>query len=419
MDTIAPSAGVASTADVPFTKYQKFVIAAMVFLQFTIILDFMIMAPLGAIMMPTLKMSTQQFSIVVSVYAFSAGAAGLLAAGFADRYDRRKLLLFFYTGFLVGTLCCALAPTFEFLVAARLVTGLFGGVIGSTVFAIIADLFTFKKRGRVMGFIQTAFAASQILGLPAGLYISTTWGWHAPFLMIVGVGIVVGGVIFMYLKPIDAHLHLPSDRSWFRHFISTLSNRRYLFAFAATALLSIGGFMIMPFSSTFTVNNVGIHVDQLPFIYLVTGLCSIVIGPLVGRAADKLGKYPVFVVGSVISSIMVVIYTNLGRTPLPFVVLVNVVMFVGIYSRMIPSQTLMSAIPAKASRGSFMSVSSSIQQLAGGLASILAGWIVTQKSTDAPIEHFEVVGYVMIATSLITLVMMYFINRSVASHQQQ
>ena len=150
-------------------RYQKFVIAVLAFLQFTIILDFMIISPLGAMMMPTLHITPQQFGLAVSSYAFSAGVSGLLAAGFADRFDRKRLLLFFYAGFMLGTLLCALASTYPMLLVARIVTGLFGGVIGSVVLAIATDLFPLEMRGRVMGFIQTAFAASQVLGLPAGL----------------------------------------------------------------------------------------------------------------------------------------------------------------------------------------------------------------------------------------------------------
>ncbi len=158
-----------------FTPYQKFVVAMLAFLQFTIILDFMIISPLGAVLMPALKISPSQFGLVVSSYAFAAGASSMLAAGFADRFDRKKMLLFFYCGFLLGTLVCGLAPDYPLLVAARIVTGVFGGVIGSIVMAIMADLFAYEQRGRVMGFLQTAFGASQILGIPAGLYFSSLW----------------------------------------------------------------------------------------------------------------------------------------------------------------------------------------------------------------------------------------------------
>jgi predicted MFS family arabinose efflux permease len=395
-----------------FTSYQKFIVAMLAFLQFTIILDFMILSPLGAILMPALDISAKQFGWVVSVYAFSAGTSGILAAGFADRFDRKKLLLFFYTGFVLGTLFCGLAPNYYFLLAARMITGIFGGVIGSIVGAITTDLFPLNMRGRVMGFIQTAFATSQILGLPAGLYFANLWGWHAPFIMIVAISIIAGLLILYKMEPMNGHLSEATEKNAFRHLKTTVNNKKYLFAFASTALLSIGGFMMMPFSSAFTVGNLGVSLHDLPLIYLVTGFSSILMGPVIGKISDKVGKYKVFVVGSLVSATTVLIYTNLGATPLAIVMLINVVMFTGIFSRMIPSQALMSAIPTQTSRGAFMSISMSLQQMAGGLAAIVAGMIVVLRP-DGVLEHFDVVGYVMIGTVMITVVMMYFINKSV------
>lgn len=220
--------------------------------------------------MPKLNINPSQFGMVVSVYAFSAGLSGILAAGFADKYDRKKILLFFYIGFIFGTLLCGLATSFEFLLLARMVTGLFGGVIGSIVFAITTDLFPLEARGRVMGFIQTAFAGSQILGLPFGLYLATHWGWHLPFMLIVVVSAIVGIIIWKFLKPIDAHLAKHPDTHPLHHFIQTIKNVSYLKAFASVALLSIGGFMIMPFASAFSVNNLGIDLDHLPMVYMTT-----------------------------------------------------------------------------------------------------------------------------------------------------
>lgn len=397
-----------------FTSYQIFVIAILAFLQFTVILDFMIISPLGAILMPELNITPAQFGIVVSGYAFSAGLSGLLAAGFADRFDRKKLLLFFYVGFVLGTLFCALAPNFEALLAARIVTGLFGGVIGSVVLAITADLFAFEQRGQVMGYVQTAFAASQVLGIPLGLYVSNYWGWHAPFLMIVGVSVLVGIAILLYLKPIVGHLQHRTDKNPFHHLWVTLSTPRFQLAFATMGLLSLGGFMLMPFGSAFTVHNLGVEMARLPLIYLLTGICAIFTGPLVGRMSDKFGKFPTFVGGAIVSAVMVVIYTNLGVTPWLGVVLVTALMFVGIFSRIIPAQALVSAMPEPSARGSFMAVSSSLQQIAGGIASVIAGLIVVQTPSGV-LDHFDTLGYILVGTVLATTVMMYNVNRIVMS----
>src|SRR5690349_23022868 len=189
-----------------FSGYQKVVIGMLAFLQFAVILDFMLMSPLGALIMPSLAITPAQFGSVVSAYAFSAGISGLLTAGFADRFDRKKLLLFFYIGFILGTLWCGLAQSFESLLLARIVTGVFGGVIGSVVLAIATDLFPPQMRGRVMGMIQTAFAASQILGIPFGLYLSNHWNWHVPFLALAALGTIGGILIALTMKPVADHL---------------------------------------------------------------------------------------------------------------------------------------------------------------------------------------------------------------------
>src|SRR6186713_1533611 len=173
-----------------FSGYQKVVVGMLAFLQFAVILDFMLMSPLGAVILPSLSISPAQFGTVVSAYAFAAGISGLLAAGFADRFDRKKLLLFFYTGFILGTFLCGIAPNYQFLLMARIVTGLFGGVIGSISFAIISDLFKMEVRGRVMGLVQMAFAASQVLGIPIGLLLANNFGWHSPFMMNVGFSLL-------------------------------------------------------------------------------------------------------------------------------------------------------------------------------------------------------------------------------------
>ena len=395
---------------VPFTSYQKFVLVILAFLQFTIILDFMILSPLGAILLPVLKIGPSQFGFVVSAYAFSAGASGLLAAGFADKFDRKKLLLFFYVGFVVGTLLCGIAPNYEFLLAARIVTGLFGGVIGSIVFAITTDLFSFETRGRVMGILQTSFAASQILGIPLGLYLANTWGWHAPFLLIVAISTAAGLVMFLYLKPINAHLKIPSTRKPMQHLLYTVTQKRYLQGFAATALLATGGFMLMPFGSAYNVHNLGVDLDQLPLLYIVSGVSSMLIGPLVGRFSDRIGKYKMFIIGCVIAIIAVLVYTRLPPVGLYTVMAINVLMFAGISARMISSSALMSALPDAADRGSYMSVSSSVQQISGGIAAALAGAIVVQ-NPDGSLGRFDLLGDVIVASTFVTIVMMTVIHR--------
>jgi predicted MFS family arabinose efflux permease len=398
-----------------FSRYQKFVIAILAILQFTLILDFMVLSPLGAQLLEELHITTSQFGWVVSSYAFSAGVSGILAAGFADKFDRKKLLLFFYTGFIIGTFLCAIAPDYHFLLIARIITGLFGGVIGSVSFAIITDLFRMEVRGRVMGFVQMAFAASQVLGIPIGLLLANKFGWHSPFWMIAFFGIAVGIVILIYMKPITEHLQIKSERSAFEHLVKTLTLKHHIRGFAGTILLATGGFMLMPFGSAFSIHNLHLTMEQLPLLYGVTGIFSIIFGPFIGKFSDKIGKFKTFFIGSVISMLMVAIYTNLGITPLWLVIVINVCLFVGISSRMISSSALMTAVPAPQDRGAFMAINSAIQQISGGVAAAVAGIIVLQ-TPSGELHNYPTLGLVVIASMIFATIMMWRVNQYVKDH---
>jgi len=402
------------TETTAFTGYQKLVIFLMAITQFTVILDFMVMSPLGDILMKSMSLKPSAFGIAVSAYAFSAGISGLLTAGFADRFDRKKLLLFFYIGFIMGTIFCGLAHTYLELVAARIITGLFGGVIGSISMAIVTDLFNMQQRGRVMGFLQMGFGASQVLGVPIGLYIANIWSWEAPFWMVAGLAIIIAFMIFFKLKPITAHLAVQQDRSAFMHLWHTVAKKKHRIGFTSTALLSIGGFMMMPFGSAFAINNLGLSNQQLPILFMVSGVCSLIIMPLIGKMSDKVNKFKIFAVASVWMMIMCVVYTNLSITPFWLVIIFNILMMMGIMSRMIPSSALTSAIPDLEDRGAFMSINASLQQIAGGIAAAVAGMIVVQKSKGSPLEHYNIVGYVIIGISILSIILMYRVSKLVA-----
>lgn len=257
-----------------------------------------------------------------------------------------------------------------------------------------------------------AFAASQVLGLPVGLLLANHFGWHAPFWMIAGFSIVVALAILIYMRPVTGHLKFPSGQNPFRHLIKTASVPHYLRAFLATTLLATGGFMLMPFGSAFSIHNLGITLEQLPLLYGITGICTIIAGPLIGKLADRLGKYRMFVVGSLLSMAMVAIYTHLGITPLWLLIMLNVLLFIGITSRIIPASALMTAIPEPQDRGAFMSINSSIQQISGGVAAAVAGLIVVQPQ-NGPLLHYDTLGYVVMVSMTVTIIMMYWLNRYV------
>ncbi len=285
----------------------------------------------------------------------------------------------------------------------------FGGVIGSVSFAIITDLFKVEVRGRVMGFVQMAFGASQVLGLPIGLLLANRFEWHAPFWMIVFFGSALGIVLLVYMKPVTHHLKVSYGHNAFQHLSKTLSNSLYLRTFLSTVLLATGGFMLMPFGSAFSTNNLGIDIDQLPLLYLVTGIFGIVMGPFIGKLSDQLGSFRLFAIGSIINIVIVAIYTHLGITPLWLCMVLNIILFAGISARMISSSALISAIPSLNDRGAFMSINASIQQIAGGIASFVAGLIVIQNPSGT-LERYDILGYVVIASIVIALAMIYWLD---------
>jgi predicted MFS family arabinose efflux permease len=391
---------------IPFTGYQKLVIFLLAVTQFTVILDFMVMSPLGDMLMKSMNLKPSAFGVAVSAYAFSAGISGLLTAGFADKFDRKKLLLFFYIGFIAGSVFCGLAHTYVELVAARIITGLFGGVIGSISMAIVTDLFALQQRGRVMGFLQMGFGASQVLGIPIGLYLANLLGWEAPFLMVAGLAIIIAIIIMLKMQPIVKHLEIQHDRSAFVHLWHTVAKRDYRIGFTATALLSIGGFMMMPFGSAFAINNLGVTNNQLPVLFMISGVSSLFIMPLIGRLSDKISKFKLFVGASMWMMVMCLVYTNLSVTPFYLVIILNIVMMMGIMSRMIPSSALTSAVPDMADRGAFMSINASLQQIAGGVAAAVSGMIVIQPFKAAPLQNYNIVGYVIVGISVISILLM-------------
>ncbi len=378
-----------------FSSYQILVITILALTQFTVVLDFMVMSPLGDKLMKAMQLSTQQFGIAMFSYAFSAGISGFLTAGFADSFDRKKLLLFFYIGFIIGTLFCGLANTYPLLIAARVFTGLFGGVIGSISMAIVSDLFTLEQRGRVMGFMQMGFGASQVLGIPISLYIANRWGWQSPFFLIVVLAFIIWLVLTVKLKPITKHLEVKNKDNALKHLIHTISQKNYRIGFLATALMSLGGFMIMPWGSVYAINNLNVTEAQLPLLFMISGVATLVIMPIIGKLSDKINKFKLFTIASAWMIMVVLVYANLVPVPFWIVVVLNVMMMMGVMARMIPSVALVSALPELRDRGAFMSINSSLQQLAGGIAAAIGGMIVVQKDNFSPIEHYDTLALVV------------------------
>lgn len=396
-----------------FTKYQVFVIAVLALLQFTIILDFQIIMPLGDMLMKGLSIDTAQFGLLVSCYAFGAGIMGILASTVADRFDRKKFLLFFCTGFIVGTLVCGLSHSYHMLIVARSITGLFGGVIASISIAIVSDLFALNQRGQAMGYLQMAYSVSQVLGLPAGILIANHFGWNAIFLSIVVLACIIWIMIFVKLRPVTGHQKLQTSENVLNRLWRILSTKSYFKGFVLLTFVAISGAMIMPFSATFLINNVGVSQEQLPLVYIFTGIATMFVMPVIGRLSDRMEKHKMFLVGSLLSIIMTLVFTHL--TPITFwaVIVINILMFVGISSSSVPGMALITEVPSPADRGSYMSLGESLQLMSNGVGAMIAGHIIVQHGESNPLQHFDKVGYVVAFVSVSCIFLLFRINKMI------
>lgn len=385
------------------TKQQRIVIFLLASINFTHILDFMIVMPLGNSLMPYFKINPQQFSLIVASYSYAAFVSGLIAMFFVDRFDRKHILTFGYTGFLIGTLCCAIAPTHHLLLASRVLAGLFGGIIGAQVLSIVADIFSYEKRGQAMGYLFSAFSFASVVGVPLGLFLAGKFSWHAPFFFIVALGVIIIPCIYFFLPNINKHLHPDQPKVNVKEVLTrVLAKRINLTAFALSATLFMGHFVIIPFLNPFMQFNVGFNELQRNLVYIVGGLVTIVSAPLAGKLADKFGKHKVFLWFAFLSLLPIVIITNLHITPYYYALMATGIWFVLASGRNIPAQAIVSNVVPPEERGSFQSFNSCISSLAVGTASFISGLVVT-KAPDGKLIHYDIAGYISVAIILLAI----------------
>ena len=390
---------------------EKIILLLLAAINFTHILDFMIMMPLGNYLMPYFNISSQQFSMLVAAYTFSAGISGFLAAFFVDKYDRKKVLLMGFSGFLVGTLFCALSPTYLILLFSRIVAGIFGGLIGAQVLSIVADLIPYQRRGTAMGIIMAAFSVASVFGVPFSLYLANIFNWHGPFYFVAGLGAILIPFLIKYLPKMDAHTmeSRQTKVSPLELLRSIGKDKNQVLALALSATIMLGHFLIIPFLNPFMEFNMGFSKVQTPMIYMIGGALTLVSSPLLGRLADKIGKHRLFVIMALVAILPIALITNLPPFPFYLVLAVTGFWFVVSSGRMIPAQAMISNVVSTERRGSFMSINSSVQQIFVGIASVLAGFIVIKTPSNA-ILNYEITGYISIVITLISIVFVSNLN---------
>lgn len=380
-------------------KKETLLLVILATVQFSHIVDFMIMMPLGPQLMRIFQITPKQFSLIVSAYTFAAGLSGFLGAFYIDKFDRKTMLLASFIGFTLGTLGCALAPTYHTLMAARILAGVFGGISGALIYSIVGDAIPAERRGRAMGQLMMAFSAASIFGVPFGLYAATEWGWHAPFYMLVGLAFITTFLITRYVPSMRGHL--AGQRVGFNPVAVVMdiaTNRRQVLALLLMVLLMMGQFTIVPFISPYMVGNVGFTEKQLTYIYLLGGALSIFSSPLVGRLVDRFGTYKVFAGAVFISFIPFVAITNMPAWPIAVVLVFTTLFMLCMAARMIPAMAIITGTATMHNRGSFNSINTSVQQLGAAMAAYVSGSIV-QKTAEGRILNYGWVGLLAIVFS--------------------
>ena len=370
--------------------------------QFTHIVDFMIVMPLGPQLMRILDVGPRQFSLLVSAYTFAAAASGFVAAFWIDRFDHKRVLLALYGGFIVATALCGLAPNYALLLAARVVAGTFGGVMGGIVLAIVADLVPFARRATATGIVATSFSLAAVAGVPAGLWIAAHSTWRTPFLALAAASVIVAIAASRVLPPISGHLVHAVRRRPAQQLRVIFGEPNHLRTFAFTIVLMFAGFTVIPFIAPYNVANVGLAEVDLPIMYFAGGLATLVTSPIIGRLADRYGKRRVFGIVGVLSIAPILITTHLEPVPLSLVVACAVLFFVLVTGRFGPGMALISGSAEPRLRGSFMSFNASIQQMGAGMAALTAGLIIG-RAPDGTLTHFGVVGWIAAVCTVLAI----------------
>lgn len=386
--------------DLSSIQKEKLYIALLTGIQFFNILDFVILLPLGPALMRYFTISPTEFSLLASSYSLSAGITGIFYSSIADKYNRKKLLLLMLFFFIISTFLCAISPTFNLLLLARIFAGIFGGIITPVVYAIVSDLIPFERRGKAMGTIMASFSFTSILGIPTGLAISDVWGWRYTFYFI-GVG-----SILMFLFNLKFLPNLPLKisnlnplenikRLWYI-FITP----KYRVPYLTMCFFTFSGFLLFPFLSPYAVKNIGIFESDLKFIYLVGGIFTVFSSKWAGNLTDKYGSLKVFLPALILSIPFVHLYTSVDKTPLSILLIISTGFMLLINFRFVPVMTLISKSPGKDDRGSFMGVLLSLRSLSSALATAFTGFIVYENK-QGMLENFNHIGFFSIFLSII------------------
>lgn len=384
-------------------RKEYILLLTLALIQFTHVMDFMIIMPLGNQLMKLFEIGPQKFGFIVSAYTITAGLVGFAGAFFVDNFDRKKMLLSCYMGFLIGTLACAMSPNYEFMLAARILTGAFGGLLSTLILSIVGDAIPNERRGMAMGVVTAGFSLASVFGVPFGNFLATKFSWHAPFFFIAAAGVVVALLIMQFIPYMSEHIQDKSRRpdmmGVIRSLAKNLNQRR---ALLLMSLMMLAQFSVIPFIAAYMEKNVGFTQLEVTYIYLFGGLCTVFTSPMIGKLADRIGKQKVYAIFATLSLIPLYLITNMTVWPIWVVLIVTSFFFIVITGRVVPAMAMITSTTLPQNRGSFMSFNSSVQQLSAGIAAFMSGAIVTENEAGQ-LQNYSVVGYIAMAACVLSI----------------
>jgi predicted MFS family arabinose efflux permease len=386
---------------------ERLLLWSLASINFTHIVDFMVMMPLGPQLTRLFGITDAQFGLLVSAYSLAAGLSGLLVSMVIDRFERKRALLTMYAGFALATLACGLAPTYDALMLARVAAGVFGGVLGALVQTIVGDAVPFERRGQAMGLVMSAFSLSTVAGVPVSLWLASRWGWHLPFFAIAAVSVVVWLLAWRSVPRLRAHMTGVSAQPPLVQLRRVLSEPNHWRAFLLSMLMLSGSFAIIPYITIYTTSNAGLSMAQVPLVYLFGGVATLFTARLWGWLSDRWGKVTVFRVLGVLATVPMVALTHLPAVPLWVLLLVSTGFFIFVSGRMVPGMALLTAAPEPAVRGSFMSVNGALQSAVMGLSAWFGGALIS-RAPDGSVLGYGRAGWFALVTSVI---MVWWVGR--------
>ncbi|PTN11955.1 MFS transporter [Nitrosomonas aestuarii] len=389
------------------TIHEWPVLLVLAAIHFVHILDFMMIMPLGPEFFRLYEITPQQFGFLVTAYTFSAAICSFMAGFVVDRFDRKHALICFCSGFSLATLLCALSINYEMLLCSRAIAGMFGGLLSATIFSIIGDLIPASRRGKATGTVMSSFSFAAVAGMPAGLFLANMISWRVPFVVLALLGLIIILVAYRLLPSVKPHLHpayqdvSPGVLNQFRNIFL---NRNHVFAFLLIAMLMFSGYLVIPFISVYMVTNVGMHEDELPYLYFFGGLFSFFTANLFGRFTDRYDKRIMLGVLAILSLVPILWITHISKASLFMSLTATTLFMILVTGRIIPLMALVAACVRPHLRGSFMTFHMSIQQLSAGLGSLLAGSMMVM-TVHGEMLHFDTVGMIAAVITVIGILL--------------